>query len=168
MSLTTLFIDKKQIIFENWFKEIINTYPEPSYKFLYNTKDEFANPVANNIKKDINTIFDCLFDCNSKDLLVDSISNIIKIRAVQNYTVAQVVGIFLLLKKVLRAELKITLNDTVVFDEYLTIESKIDDIIMLAFEIYTANKEQILDIKLNELKRKFYLVLEKNKINYEL
>jgi hypothetical protein len=69
MSLEKLLKQKKSVILERWFASILETYPADTRHFLQKKKNRFANPVAHEISRGIEEIFDnILKGANSEDV----------------------------------------------------------------------------------------------------
>jgi hypothetical protein len=60
------------------------------------------------------------------------------------------------LKKIIRESLKKNLNDRDISNELLALESKIDELGMLAFDVYMSCREKIYSLKANEEKSRVF------------
>jgi hypothetical protein len=158
-----LIADKRKVIIENWVKLIFDTYPAQTSKFFSTENNRFGNPVGYTITTAADEIFDALLSDSDlwkiKTLLVD----IIKIRAVQDFTPSQAVGFMLLLKNVIRDEFKEELSDVNFSREILKLESRIDIGVLTAFDLYQECREKLYQIHINEIKSNTLTDLEKAK-----
>lgn len=150
--LKELLINNKSSIVNSWIELIIETYPSESVNFLRSHKDRFSNPIGYTVSVNAGKIFDELINDKNKDRIKESLNEIIKMRAVQDFSPSQAAGIILSLKKVLRKELENEVNNTSVFKEYLNLESGIDDIALLAFDLYMESKDILFQIRISEIK----------------
>ena len=162
MKLSNLLLDKKSVLVKKWLNEIYDSYPVDTSKFLKGQKDRFLNPVGNTFAEAIEDLFDeiILSDSTSEKLLL-CLDDIIRIKAVQSPNPSEAVSFVFLLKKVIRRELKKELTGDQLFGEMQSIESRIDNIALLAFNIYMKCREQIFDIRVNEIKTMSFRLLKR-------
>ena len=149
MNLLRSLTGKKTAILRKWAAAVFNTYPGDTAAFLQSEKDRFANPVGYATTISLETILDGLLAGPDIQSISPCLEDIIKIRAVQDFTPSQAVSFPLLLKEVIINEIKI---EQVPAGDWIEFESKIDALSQLAFDIYSRCREQINRIKLNELK----------------
>ncbi|MDP8228211.1 MAG: RsbRD N-terminal domain-containing protein [Candidatus Electryoneaceae bacterium] len=167
MSLIDLLIKKQSLIVEQWKRSVIETYPPDYVRFLTETKDRFANPVGYTMSETIDHLYRWLIgqredeESSEKDVLFEQIDNIIKIRAVQDFSVSGAVSWVFFLKNVIRKQFIKEIQDQQLYGELLDFESKIDLLAVVIFESFMKNRERIYDIKYSELKRRTSRLLER-------
>ncbi|HOA82933.1 MAG TPA: RsbRD N-terminal domain-containing protein [Thermodesulfovibrio thiophilus] len=164
MEINSVFSKKRQAIIDKAFNLTISTYPEGGISFLKGKHEQFTNPVGYNIYQSIQKIVDNLIADESLESFVSSIEEIIRIRAVQDFTPSQAVGFIFLLKKAIYDELY---NDVDLFQlmDYL---SRIDSLALIAFDIFMKYREKIYDLKSKELIDRTWWVLKKWNIVSEI
>jgi hypothetical protein len=86
---------------------------------------------------------------------------IIRIRAVQNFSPSQATSFILSLKKALRVSLAKELRDIRYAAEFFEFESKIDQLSLMAFDIYMQCKEKIYQIGANETRNRTLKAFER-------
>ena len=91
MRLNSLLADKKASILEKWFDVIIESYPPDTSNFLKTQSNRFANPIGSTISKGIEDIFDELLRGLNKEKTSEFLDNMVRIRAVQDFTPSQAV-----------------------------------------------------------------------------
>ena len=162
MKLSNLLLDKKSAIVKKWLNEIYDSYPVSTSQFLKGQKDRFLNPVGYTFSQAIEGLYEevILSDSISEKLL-HLLDDIIRIKAVQSSSPSEAASFLFLLKKVLRKELKKELKGLQIFEEMQLIESRIDEIALLAFNIYMKCKEQIYDIRVNEVRNMSFRLLKR-------
>jgi hypothetical protein len=167
-TLMDLLEKKKSAILRRWFDVIIETYPSDTSGFLKKQKDQFANPVAYTISRGIESILEALLE--GKDLAegLPFLDDIIKVRAIQDFTPSKAMSFVFLLKKVVREELEKEIKQSPVADALLDFESKIDELALLAFDKYIKCREQIYKLKTDELKRMTFKLLKKANLMSEI
>jgi len=171
MKLYNLLSEKKSAILNRWYDAVLDTYPSDTSGFLKGQKNPFLNPVGSTIFQGIENLFEELLCENNSPIpsLVKAMArrgsegglsgeraslfldNIIRIRAVQEFTPSQSVAFVLLLKNAIREELKSELVERQLLEELLFFESKIDDMALLSFDIYMKCREKLFQLKVNEL-----------------
>ena len=144
--LNGLIADKKDQIIKAWFDATVQTYAPDTAEFVKGQQDPFANPVGRTTLKGLHFLLDQLLKEVNHQTLTDGLDPIIRIRAVQNFTPSQATAFIFSLKAVLRNTLKKELQDNQLANELLAFESKIDELCLLAFDIYMACREKVYQI----------------------
>src|SRR3989338_4218249 len=106
MILKNLLSEKRAAILKRWFEMVLDSYPADTSSFLKQQKNQFANPVGAAISQGVNGIFEELLSGKDSDTISDFLDNIIRVRAVQDFTPSQAVAFIFQLKKVIREELE--------------------------------------------------------------
>lgn len=145
---------------ERWFQLILETYPADTSRFLKQEKDRFINPVGYTISQEIEALYDELLQEMNPDKLAACLDNIIRIRAVQDFPPSQTIAFIFLLKKAIREELASEIAENRVLEELLKFESKIDQLVLLALDIYMKCREKVFEIRVNEAKAERERVLK--------
>jgi len=161
MKLNKFLLQKKPLILNRWLDLIVETYPVDTTRFLKKQKDQFANPVGTTIAREIENLYQELLQGIDPDRAFPILDRIIRIRAVQDFSPSHAVAFIFLLKRVIREELKNEIRENRLSDELLTIESSIDDLALLAFDIYMKCREKIYEIRANESKRHVSRLLQR-------
>lgn len=168
MRLKGLLSDKKSAILDRWFDAIVSTYPTDTSQFLKKQKNQFANPVGSTILQGIENIFDGLIKGLDKDKISPFLDNIIRIRAVQDFTPPQALSFIFFLKKIVRDEITKKIPDNELLEELLEFESEIDDLALISFDIFMQCREKLYEIKSNEVKRMTFRLLQQAKLICEI
>ncbi len=167
MRLENFLSDRKSAILKRWFDLTIETYPEETARFLKNKKNRFANPVGHILFQELESIMDGLFKGIDLNTIRPCLDNIIRIRAVQEMSASQAVAFAFLLKQVIREELEQEIQENRVGKELLELESRIDDLTLLSFDIFMQCREKIYDLKANEINKRTVRVLQRAKLLVE-
>ena len=150
--LKDLLISKKSSIINSWIQLIVETYPSKTSSFLKSQKDRFSNPVGFTISNSAEKIFEEIINQNEIEKVKISLVDLIKIRAVQNFSPSEATGFIFLLKKVIRTELEREVIEGKILSELIEIESFIDTVALTAFDLYMDAKEKLYKIRINEIK----------------
>lgn len=150
--LKTFLTQNRAKIVERWIQRVFESYPPDTSSFLGSEKDRFANPVGYTISTEISNLFDELTNEMDREKILVSMDNILKIRALQDFSPGQAVEFCFGLKTVIRKMLMKSSPDKDMLAELLEFESRIDSLALLAFETYMSCRERIHQIKTKEIK----------------
>ena len=156
MRLNNLLEQRKTTIIKDWFALAVETYPPDTASFLKRQRDPFANPVGRTVSRGLEALFNELLKEMDYETITSFLDPIIRIRAIQNFSPAQAISFIFLLKKVIRENTKKEVPREQLFNELLLFESKIDQLVMIAFNLYMQCKEKIYDLKANEMRNTTY------------
>ncbi|MDO9565978.1 MAG: RsbRD N-terminal domain-containing protein [Candidatus Desulfaltia sp.] len=162
MRLNDLLKQKKAAIVKQWFDMVVNTYPLDTSQFLKGQKDPFANPVGNTISQGIEPLFDELINKMDQNTITSFLEPILKIRAVQvMFSPSQAVAFIFSLKEVIRKNLKKETSDNEILNELLLFESKIDEMGLMAFDVFMKCREKIYAIKATDERNRTFKAFER-------
>lgn len=148
--------DRKDRIIKEWFDAAVQTYARDTAEFVKSQKDPFANPVGRTTIKALQFLLEQLLKDVNHEALTDGLDPIIRIRAVQNFTPSQATAFIFSLKTILRNTLKKELQDIQLAKELLAFESKIDELCLLAFDVYMECREKVYQIGANETRNRIF------------
>lgn len=168
MRIENLLEQRKAAIVKKWFDLVIQTYPADTSNFLKTQKDPFANPVGQTVRRGLEALFDLLIQGPDNDTISSFLDPIIRIRAVQDFTPSQAIAFIFALKQVIRENLKKELRETAAALELLNLESAVDDLALIAFDIYMECRQKLLELKANDQKAKTLEVLKRAGLICEL
>ncbi len=159
----------KQRLAKKWFSVIIDTYPAEAKIFLAKTKDAFANPVGNTIKRSIDQLTEIvLHRMLNRDHVKDAIEPIVRIRAVQEFSISQALSFIFEFKPLIRKEIP-SLLKTEEGRRYMEdIDANIDAIMLTALDIYMSCKDTVYTLRINEAKKNVRQLLIKKNLMCEI
>ena len=161
MKFEELLQKHKDAIVGRWLDDALATYPENSAGAFRRQKDPFANPVGHSLRVGTRGIFEALLDGMDTEKIRPYLHEIIKIRAVQEFSASRAVGFVFHLKEAIRAELGKTAADPQFACELAKLEGQIDRIALAAFDVYVQCREQVCELRINEVKRRVSWVVDK-------
>ena len=124
MNLQTILIEKKKAIVQKWIDQVLDTYASPG--FFKKQKDRFANPIGATISDGLEKLYDILLEDTDLSSASAPLEDIVKIRAVQDFTPSQAVSFIYVFKTIVREELA-RAKDKAQFQESLSVlEARID------------------------------------------
>jgi hypothetical protein len=161
MSLEKLLQQKKSVILERWFDSILETYPTDTKRFLLKKKNRFANPVAHEISRGIEEIFDNILKGENSEDVSPFLDKIIRIRAVQDLSPSQALGFIFHLKKLIREELAENMGESRISEDVWELERKIDAMGLMSLDIYTKCREKLYELRVKEVKNRVGKLIER-------
>ncbi len=169
MGLLQILEQKKEIIVKSWFDEVVKTYPQETAKMLNNQSDPFSNPIGTSTSQSLEAVFDELLKGVDYESMNSFLDPIIRIRAVQNFTPSGAVSFVFFIKNIIREILKKEISEKIVTDkELLDFDQKVDEVTLIAFDIYMGCREQIFTYRANHVKSRTLKLLEKADILCEV
>ena len=160
VTLWDLLAHKKSTLVKRWFDIVMEPYPADTSGILKNQKKQFTNPVGYTISHGLENIFDKLIDEQGADFegMVPFLDSIVRIRAVQDLKPSQALSFVFHLRNAIREELA---SETKEFcAEMATLESRIDAIALISFDIYVQCREKVYELKANEVKNRTFRLLQ--------
>ncbi len=154
MKLSALLSQKKSIIVQRWLHLLFDSYPPETSVFLKKEKNRFDNPVGSRLAQGIQGLLEALLQGMDPDQLRSSLDEVIRIRAIQDIPPSQAMAFIFLLKKVIREELKVELRQGHLAEELLELESRIDGLALLGFDVYMKRRETLHELRVNEVKNR--------------
>jgi len=152
MDLLKQLAQKKNAIIKKWFDRLMGTYPPDTAQFLRSQKDPFANPVGQNSLQSLKDLFDHIiknFDRSTAGPLIDPI---LRVRAIQDFTPSMAVRFVFDLKDIIRTMVSTDAGGSQFAKDWITLDNRIDDLGLLAFDVYMQCREKIYDLKANEMR----------------
>lgn len=167
--------ERKNAILEAWLARTLQAYPEHTSRFLGRERDPFRNPVGHTLREAFPVLLDAVLGGADSVRLTAGLDRIVRIRAVQDFTAGQAVAFVFLLKPVLREALHFPLHPPLSQlgeedtgeganprDALAILESRIDELALLAFDLFMRCRERIYEIKANEARRRVEVLLRRS------
>jgi len=158
--LYKLLKDNRESIVQKWIDLIFETYSDEMVKFLKTKTNEFANPVRKTIVENVGRIYDGILETGISENCRSGLEEIIKMRAVQEFTPHEALAFMFFLKKVVREEVQNDVTPGDFYQELYSFDEKFDELTGIAFDIYTNCREKINEIRFKELKSQTFRALE--------
>jgi hypothetical protein len=151
--LIDLLRQKKEAIHERWLERTLATYRPDTAAFFRQQADPFANPVGQTLERGTRAILDELLGDLDPGRVCSSLDDILKIRAIQDFTPSQAVSFVFMLKQAIVDELPGELQDPAIAQELLAFETRIDQLVLFALDVYTNSREKVYELRLGEIRR---------------
>lgn len=161
MTLRQLLRKKRDAIARSWLEGILATYPGNSAAIFARQKDRFANPVGHSLRVGSEGILDAVLDHGDIEEVQKHLREIIKIRAIQQFAPSRAVGFVLQLKELFRTGLGGAAADPEFSEELAELDAQVDRIALIAFDTYVECREQVYELRINEVKRQVSWIIGK-------
>lgn len=152
---------KKEAIVSRWFDAALSMYFQDASAAFARQKNQFANPVGHSLREGTLAIFEALLDGMDAERIRQHLGAIIKIRAVQQFSPSSALSFIFSLKEIVRGELGETVDCAELLSERLLFEQRIDELALAAFDVYVQCREQLFEIRTNEMRRSVSWIVEK-------
>ena len=152
MRLEDLLSQNKSAILKKWFDLILETYSADTAALMRKDGNSFTNPVGTTLSREIETLFEQLCQGIQNGECRSSLDAILKIRSVQDFSPSKAVGFIFLLKRAITQMLKKEISREPILDEWLNFQSRIDALVLQAFDAYMDCREKICEIRVNQAK----------------
>lgn len=153
MGLIEAIAARSEELAQKWADLVLGTYPAETQAVWRKNRDQFTNPVGHNILKSTSELIPLLLTWNDAEAVARSLDTIVKIRAVQDLSPGQALSFVFLLKKLLRQEFTAELSAKGELEELLRFETRVDNLAVMAFDLYVASRDQIARMRVEEVKR---------------
>ncbi len=167
MKLTSLLTQKKSQILDRWLKLLYDSYPPETAIFLKKEKDKFDNPVGYGLSRGLDGLYNALVQEMETEQVLAALDEIIRIRALQDCTPSKALAFIFLLKNVVREELAEDLEEENLAAELADLDSRIDGLSLLGFDVYTRRREKICEIRINEVKNRVSGLMRKSGLSMD-
>ncbi len=156
MQIVNLLIEKKTAIKKQWIDLIVETYPPESHDF-FKKNNQFQNPVGKALSKLADSLIDTVANDDENEDTDVILEEFVKMRAVQEFSPSDAIGFILFLKQALRENLAEEIAAQKLEPELQALETRIDNLLLIAFDVYTQSREMLFKIRADELKRRSYM-----------
>jgi hypothetical protein len=150
MALEEILLENENPILKRWFDLILETYPADTAALMRKDRNRFTNPVGSTIWQEIEVLYKGLLEGKNSEGFSASLNSILKIRSVQDFSPSNAVGFIFLLKKAMEETLKSEIQKETIREEWLKFQSKIDELALLAFDLYMVCREKICEIRVKK------------------
>jgi hypothetical protein len=151
MTVKNLLADKRARIIKKWRDVTLAAYSSDAKRFLSKERNRFANPVGQTITESVEILYDELLEGGDSESMCSALDRIIRIRAVQDLKPSQAIGFIIQLKGIIGEELQAAAPEIGLSKEIQVIENSIDNMALMAFDIYTQCRQKIYEIRVSEV-----------------
>jgi hypothetical protein len=139
--------EDKRAIAHAWLERTAEAYPRLAREMLLEEGDRFRHPIGYALRERLPVLLDIVLGDAEPDGAVPPLDELIRIRAVQQFSASEAVSFIFLLKPVLRER----------FGCDARLEERIDALALMAFDSYMQCREKLLALRVNEARRRTFL-----------
>ncbi|MCI5115955.1 MAG: hypothetical protein D3920_06845 [Candidatus Electrothrix sp. AW2] len=160
MRLFELLKKKEEKIVAVWVERTLDSYI--SSDFFKQATNQFANPVGANIRTGLTKILQLMLSEAEAQEYAEPLDQVIRIRAVQEFTPAQAVAPLFEVKWVVRQILsgdeqgRTLLSDS----ELAPFDREVDRVVLMAFDMYMRCRDRLYQARIRELKSGSYILTD--------
>lgn len=148
---------RRAALTQRWIDAVINTYPTDAAAFMRRQKDAFANPAGHLVRACIPVLIDALESGVDRDKIKGPLEELLKLRALQDFAPSQAVAFIFTVKQMLREELDFAPAD----QAWNTLDTRVDALVLVAFDVYMQCRERVYEVRYNQLKKLNHVMLER-------
>ena len=134
---------------ERWVGQTLRSYSPEMLPFLSGELDPFRNPVGYTLRTNLAALAHELLGDMDKGRITEAMDALVRVRAVQNFSPADAVRFVF--------ELRLAIHETT-GSVSQSLDGRIDELALIAFEQYMRCREQLFDLRLNELRSRVHYV----------
>jgi hypothetical protein len=131
----------------------VDTYPADARRFLNEQKDPFANPVGRTLSSEMENLLQEIIDGPNPAKVTPILDKIIRVRAVQDFGPSETLGFIFRLKGLIRERFVEEIRENRFSEEIAALESRIDEVVLAAFDVYMGCREKIFELRAEQAKR---------------
>lgn len=170
MDLEKFLTRHKAPILKKWFDSILETYPAETVRVLKKEKNQFANPVGSTIYQGMDKLYQALITDIDEAALSPFLDRIVRIRAIQDFSPSRAIAFVFDLKRLVREQMEEASDaeDRLTIQDLNTLDGRIDQLAMLAFDIYVQCREKLYELRVNEVKNRTHRLLQRANLLVEV
>lgn len=158
MNLLEALKNKKEKILSTWVERTLDSYT--SSGFFKRSKDRFANPVGANIKEGLTQLYNLLLKGADPAEYAEPLDQVVRIRAVQDFSPAQAVAPILELKWVVKQVFSADKECRILLPELDSFDCDVDRVALAAFDLYMECRDRLHKARIRELKSGSYILTD--------
>jgi len=151
----------KKTVVDAWCESIVTSYPKETADFLRRTGDRFDNPVGHTLTENSEKLFEQLLGEIDRDETMRLLDEVIRIRALQKFTASEAVNFVFDLKRIVAGQVAKAPDDGGLQEEVSILESRIDEMALLAFDVFMKCRESLYEIRANDARRQTSILLQR-------
>lgn len=161
MELADRLAQARQEIVREWIRKTMEAYPTEALNVFKRNKDQFANPLPHIISKNIELLFDDFLNGVNAETTAPILAEIVRVRAVQDFTPSQALHFILELKTVVEKVLTDTSGESVSLSAWRSFEDEVDKLAMMGADLYINCREKLFEIRANEIKNQTHMLIRR-------
>jgi hypothetical protein len=150
MDFNTFLQENNVVILDRWIDRVLATYAPESKRIFKRFDDQFANPVGYHVAQRLKDFYRAFCEEEDPAAGAAALEQLIRIRAVQDFTPAQAVSFIFELKPIVAEEY--CKAGSFEPEIWLGFAQRVDTVALMVFDMYLANRERLYQVRIAELK----------------
>ncbi len=148
---------RKEAIVARWLDRTLQDYDAGAGRFITDEKDRFLNPAGHMFRESLPALYEALLAEGPLRAIHPELDAVIRLRAVQDFSAARAVAFVFSLKDIVRDEAIRDGFPDAGSAELMSFERRIDELALVAFDMFMKCREEIWSIKARERDRRTYV-----------
>ena len=153
--------ERTDTIVERWVEAVLSSYPSDAAALFQKQQDPFSNPIGESVRKGTRGILRAILNGMDLEALRSHLDEIVRVRAVQEMSPSQALSFVFSLRPIIREVIPELETDPGLRQARRELEEKIDTVALTAFQVYAERREEVSQLRINEVKRQVAWVFEK-------
>jgi hypothetical protein len=158
MNLKEALKQKQDEILSVWIERTLDSYT--SSGFFKRSRDKFANPVGTNIHEGLTALYNLFLRSAAPHEFQKPLDQVVRIRAVQEFSPAQAVAPILELKWVVKQVFSADKECRPLLPELDSFDCDVDRAALAAFDLYVECRDRLHRARIRELKSGSYILTD--------
>ena len=157
-SLNKLLAQNQQQILEKWLNPRLAIFSKQKQSLIRTQMDQFQNPIRHQLHEGLKVVLEN-FEIKGEKFK-EALEQICRILAIQDFPPSKAMALFYELKEIVR---KLAKETGVGFKakDWVEFNSTIESMTLETFDCYSAQREKIYQLKVDESKNKAFMLLKK-------
>ncbi len=157
MALQDLLRGQRDRLVAEWLARVAACDPDPSSRLLKGDHDRFRNPIWYAYDQALPVVFDEVLGDMDRTRIASALDPVMHIRTVEALSATDATCFILLLKDVVRDALRNEPGEPTGFETWRAFGSRVDEVSLVAFDLFVACQEKLKDIRAGEAARRAQL-----------
>ncbi len=161
VNLEGFLTERREVLIQRWMAGVFALYPMEAQPLLKKRKkDTFLNPLGHTLASGIEALYDELLHGTSAEKVAPLLAQVIKATSLQDGLPSKALNFLFLFKKALRGQLTEEHLLESCREELDQVEHLMDQLIRMAIDILVKNREEIYQLKVDEMERKTFSLIK--------
>lgn len=158
MDLAEAFRNYREKIVDKWVEYTLKTYA--SSEFFVRERNKFSNPIGASVREALDRLFVLLSKGTDPEEFKGPVDQIIRLRAVQQFSPAQAIAPLNAVKHITREILAGDKERSIFIKDLYDFEFAVDLAVLAAFDIYMESRERLYQVRIAEIKSGSHLLTD--------
>jgi hypothetical protein len=153
--------ERTDTIIERWVEVVLSSYSPEASALFKKQQDPFANPIGAQVRNGTRGVFEAILNGMDPEALRSHLDEIVRVRAVQELHPSQALSFVFALRSIVRDVIPELEADPRLHREVADLDETIDRVALAAFDVYAECREEVNQLRINDVKRQVAWVFER-------